>query len=117
MSKIEPTESTEEAREYADEIYSYYRKMSPIEKKDLYTYKGDSAIIVSLRYVVKLCDIIDRLTAALKAKDEEIETLKRLCGEIQHFYAGVGTILDAEHIRKAYNDSSTKAEIDEVLKG
>ena len=56
------------------------------------------------------CDIIDRLTA-------ENEKLKRLCGEIQHFYAGVGTILDADHIRKAYNDSSTKAEIEDILKG
>ena len=53
---------------------------------------------------------IDRLTA-------ENEKLKRLCGEIQHFYAGVGTILDADHIRKAYNDSSTKAEIEDILKG
>ena len=52
--------------------------------------------------------------ARLKAENEK---LRGLCGEIQHFYAGIGTVLDAEHILKAWNNSSTKAEIDEALKG
>ena len=43
--------------------------------------------------------------------------LKRICYEINHFYEGIGTVLNADHIRMAYHNSSTKAEIEVILKG
>jgi len=58
---------------------------------------------------MEVFDELERLKA-------ENATLKRLCQEIDSFFAGVGTILDADHIRSSYNNSSTKAEI-EALKG
>ena len=61
----------------------------------------------------KLDDLVQEITK-LKAENKR---LKRLCQEIQSFFEGIGTVLDADHIRKAYNDSSTKAEIEQVLKG
>ncbi len=50
----------------------------------------------------------------LKAENAK---LKRLCGEINRFFKSIGTILDADHIRKAYGNSSTKAEIEQALSG
>ena len=61
----------------------------------------------------KLDDLVQEITK-LKAENKR---LKRLCQEIQSFFEGIGTVLDADHMRKAYNDSSTKAEIEQVLKG
>ena len=49
--------------------------------------------------------------------EAENKCLRRLCREIQSFFEGIGTVLDADQIRKAYNDSTTKAEIEQALKG
>jgi len=55
--------------------------------------------------------------SAYELGQAENKCLRRLCREIQSFFEGIGTVLDADHIRKAYNDSTTKAEIEQALKG
>ena len=52
---------------------------------------------------------IDRLKA-------DNANLKRLCRECYRFYESIGSVLDGDHIRKAWHGSSTKAEIEQVLK-
>ena len=52
---------------------------------------------------------IDRLKA-------DNAKLKRLCMECYRFYESIGSVLDGDHIRKAWHGSSTKAEIEQILK-
>ena len=95
-----------------------------------WTFWGEGIVLVKKEHWLKSESKIEAILkqlhrAKLRVKDDkeivalkaENNRLRRLCQEIQSFFEGIGTVLDADHIRKAYNDSTTKAEIEQALKG
>ena len=95
-----------------------------------WTFWGSGVVLVTKEQWIKSESKIEAILkqlhrAKLRVKDDkeivalkaENNRLRRLCQEIQSFFEGIGTVLDADHIRKAYNDSTTKAEIEQALKG
>ena len=61
-------------------------------------------------------DEVGEVKMTAQCLQEENARLKELCRQCYRFYESIGSDLDGDHIRKAWHGSSTKAEIEQILK-
>ena len=64
----------------------------------------------------KISELVDASAADHEHLEAENAKLKELCWQCYRFYESIGSDLDGDHIRKAWHGSSTKAEIEQILK-